>query len=235
MKAIIVIIAGTGIFAFLRIIKIILGKIIHKYPSWQKVYRAYPVIGSIVWIVFVFWLTDFLFKDRIYYPYVLAGIVLVIIGLITWFLLRDVFAGFIFKVQNEMNAGDYIKIGSIAGQIKSMNLTHLELISESGHNIRIPNTRLNRELILAMSTPEGMEEFTIRLLFDKRNTKPEIEEMIKTELVLSPWSNYKNPPLIKLRDEDERTCTYDVVVYTLNYRHFRIVEKTLKHRFENQP
>jgi moderate conductance mechanosensitive channel len=233
MKTIIVLIVGIGIFAFLKVIKIILGRRIHKYSLWSHLYKLYPVIGSIIWIVFVFWLAGYLFKDRLFYPYAMVVMVLVIVGFITWFLLRDVFAGVLFKVENDLNPGDHIKIGSISGKIKSLHLTNLEIISDDGHTIKIPNARLNKELISDMSSPEGMEEFNIHLTIDKRFTKPEIEEKIKYDVALSPWSHFKTPPDIKYCKEDEHTFTYDVLVYTLNHKHFRIIEKTLKNKFEN--
>ncbi len=233
MKIIIVLITGTVIFAFLKITRILLNKIIHRYSYWEKVYKVYPFIVNIIWVVYVFWLTAVLFKDRVFYPYIIAGMGLVIMGLITWFFLRDVFAGVLFKMQNDLNQGDYIKIGTISGQIKSLHLTHIEITSDKGQVIKIPNTRLNQDILTGMTTPDGMEEFTIRLLLDKQIPKPEIEEKIKYETANSPWCNFKKPPVIKLTGENESSYTYDVFVYTLNHKHFRLAEKTLKHRLEN--
>lgn len=232
MKIIIVLITGTAVLITLIISRIFLKKISFKYPGWKKVYRVYPIMVNIIWTVFVFWVTGLLFKDRIFYPYIVAGMVLLVVGLITWFYVRDVFAGALFKAQNDLNVGDYIKIGPISGQFKSSHLTYLEITSDNGQTIKIPNSRLNRDLISGTTTPEGMEEFNIRLLFDKQFTKPEIEEKIRYEIANSPWCNFKNPPVIKLKGEDDSSYTYDVMIYTLNHQHLSIVERTLKNTFE---
>jgi small-conductance mechanosensitive channel len=234
MKIIIVLVTGTAFFVVLKITRILLDRISHKYSYWHKLNKVYPAIGNTIWTVFVFWGVGLLLKGSIYYPYIVAGMVLVIMGLITWFFIRDVFAGALFKMQNDLNQGDYIKIGDISGQVKSSRLTHLEITSDNGQTIKIPNTRLNQEFISGSTTPEGMEEFNIQLLIDKKFTKPEIEEKITHELANSPWCNYKNPPVIKLKDEDNNSYTYDVQVYTLNHQHLRMVEKTLENKFENR-
>lgn len=159
--------------------------------------------------------------------------VLIVLGFVTRYLILDVVTGAIYKMQNELKQGDYIKIGSIAGQIKAVNLTHLEMTSENGQHIKIPYSRLNRELIARTTTPEGMEEFTISMLFNKRFSKQEVEERIKYELTNSPWCNFKDPPVIRLRKEEEEKYTYDLLIYAMNHRHLRMVEQQLKKRLED--
>lgn len=233
MKLIIVLITGTAIFAFTAIIRILLNKLSQKYPSWRKLHKLYPIIGTALWTAFIFWGMGILFRDNVFYHYILMGIVLIMAGLITWFLLRDIFAGAVFRMQNDLNQDDYIKIGDISGQIKLARLTHLEVTSVNGQTIKIPNTRLSQELFTSTTTPDGMEEFNIHLLIDKRISKHEIEEKIKYELAGSPWCNYKNPPVVKLKNEDNDSYTYDVQVYTLNHQHLRMVEKILENKIEN--
>ncbi len=233
MKIIIIIVSGSAVFAVLMITRIILKRMSFKYPGWKKSLKVLPIAGSIVWTAFAFWGTGLLFRERTYYPYIVLGMVLIILGLVTWYFIRDVFTGAMFKMQNELNQGDYIKIGNIAGQIKAARLTHLEIISDDGQTIKIPYTRLNQELISRTSTPEGMEEFNISLLVDKRFSKQEMEDKIRYELANSPWCNFKDPPVIRLKSEDETTYAYDLQIYTLNQQHLRMVEKQLKSRLEN--
>ncbi len=233
MKLIMVLIVGTAIFAFTAILKILLNKISQKYSSWNKLNKLFPAVGTVLWTGFVFWGTGILFREKQFYPYVVLVMGLIVVGLITWFFIRDVFAGALFRMQNDLNQDDYIKIGDLSGQFKSTRLTHLEIISDNGQKIKIPYTRLNQEIISDTSTPEGMEEFNIQLSIDKRFTKPEIEKRIKTELANSPWSSFKNPPVIKFKSEDGNTYKYEVQIYTLNQQHLRIVEKTLEKKMEN--
>ncbi len=233
MKIIMVLITGIAILALSTTTRILLNKISQKYLSWKKLHKLYPVIGTALWTGFVFWGTGILFRDKIFYPYVVLGMVLVVVGLITWFFIRDVFAGALFRMQNDLKQDDFIKIGDISGLIKSTRLTHLEITSDNGQIIKIPNTRLNQEFISGTTTHEGMEEFNIQLSIDKRSTKPEIEEKIKTELANSPWCNFKLPSVIKLKKEDDSSYTYEVQIYTLNHQHLRMVEKTLENKFEN--
>jgi hypothetical protein len=173
-----------------------------------------------------------LLSGRMYYTYIVVGMVLIILGLITWYFIRDVFAGALFKLHNELDQGDFIKIGNLSGQIKAAKLTHLEITSESGQTVKIPHTRLNQELISSTSSPEGLEEFTVRLVHDKRYSKPELEEKIRFVLSTSPWCSFKQAPLLVLQHEDAAAYTYDVLLYTMNQQHLRFVENQLKNGLE---
>lgn len=231
MKIVAVLLAGLTVFIGLKIIGIFLKKGIPRYPILKSVLRILPLIQIIIWFVFVFLASTTLFVDRSFYPYAMAGMLMIATILFVWFVLRDVFAGAIFRVQNDLNIGDYIKIGELSGQIKAIRLTHLEIITDNGQSLKIPNTRLNNSLISGMTTPEGMEEFTISLTLKNSLPTDKIEEKIKYEITNSAWCNYKNPPVIKLQNRNEEFVTFDVLVYTLNQKHLRIVEKMLKEKF----
>lgn len=231
MNFILIAITGIAILAVLKTAGFFLKKIAHKYPLWKKFQQLLPLIEIIAWIAFAFWTAGVLFRDWIIYPYIMLGMALVVLVMFSWFVFRDVFAGAIFRAQNDLGKGDYIKIGAISGQVKSVHLTYLEITSDTGQTIKIPNARLNQDLISGMTTPEGMEEFTISLNVDKAFEKSEVEEKIRYEVANLPWCNYKNPPSIKFQKEDADSITYDVVVYTLNQQHLRVAERMLKEKF----
>jgi len=233
MKIVTVLLAGLTVFIVLKIAGFSLKKGSPGNPLLKSVARKFPLVEIISWIVFVFWAATALFIDGSFYPYIMAALFLITAILFVWFVFRDVFAGAIFRAQNDLNLGDYIKIGELSGQIKSVHSTHLEITSDNGQTIKIPYSRLSQDLISGMTTPEGMEEFTISLTVKKTMPKDEIEEKIRFEIANSSWCNYKNPPVIKLKNQNEEVTNFDILVYTLNQKHLRIVEKMLKEKFHN--
>jgi len=233
MKIILVLLIGVAIFAFFKISGILLKKVSHKYAVLKRLDRMLPVIQVLAWTIFVFWANGILFRDRVYYPYIVTGMAFFAMALAAWFFLRDVVAGLVFRSQNDLMPGENIQVGTITGQVRSIHLTYIEVATDSGSTIKIPNTRLSRELISGSTTPEGLEEFKIHLSVNKKFSKSEIEEKIKYEVANSPWCDYKLPPIIKSKDESETSYLFDVVIYTLNHQHLRIVEKALKDKFEN--
>ena len=231
MEILFILISVSAVFVFFRITRILLKRFGQRYAMLKKLTRAYPVIEVIVWAVIIFWATSVLFGERVYYPYIVTAMAVITLALATWFYFRDVVAGMVFRSQNDLVPGDNIQVGPISGHLKSIHLTYVEVVSDNGSTIKIPNSRLSQELISASSTPEGLEEFKIRLAVDRQLPKPEIEEMIRKEVANSPWCDYKNPPVIKLKDETDRTYFFDVMVYNMNRKHHSIIEKALKNRF----
>ncbi len=234
MKILTILLAGLAVFIVLKIVGISLKKGTSRYPVLKNVLKVFPLVEIISWIVFVFWACTAIFVNRSFYPYLMAGLILICAILFVWFIFRDIFAGAIFRSQNDLNLGDYIKIGNLSGQIKSVHLTHLEITSDNGQTIKIPFARINQDLISGMTTPEGMEEFTIKLQVKNAIAGDDIAEKIKYEITNSPWCNYKNPPVIKLQNQNSDFLTLDILVYTLNQKHLTIIEKMLKKKFDTE-
>jgi hypothetical protein len=232
MKILIAILAGALILTVLQVLRIILRKTIRRNPSWARAGRLYPLLVGTSWIAYAFWLAGYLFRQVEFYPYLVTGMVFIIMGLVTWFYLRDLFAGIMFRLHYDLGPGDAVKAGDIPGQVEAMHLTCLEILTGDGHTVSIPYTRLNREPISKISSTEGMEESAIRLIIPRDWGKQETGEKISRALDLSPWINHRNPPVVRFTGEDENHYTCDVVVHTLNQKHFGIVENFLKQRFE---
>ncbi|MCF8365565.1 MAG: mechanosensitive ion channel family protein [Bacteroidales bacterium] len=235
MKFIYIAIAALAVLMFLKIVGAILIKARQKYPYLKKVQKAFPLFGIALWIAFAFWVVRILFKDDTLYDSINIGLVAIIVILVSWIVFRDIVAGAVFRMQNDVNNGDFIKVGELSGHIKSIGLTHLDMISDKGQIVKIPNLRLSKELISGLSSPEGIEEFTIHLSVNKSFGKPEIEEKINCEIANSPWCNFKNPPVIKFQGEEAGVYHYDVMVFTLNPQHFNLVEKMLQDKFGSKP
>ena len=167
MKIIIAIVAGVLILTVLQVLRILLHKIIRRNSSLAWAGRLYPLLAGSSWIAYAFWIAGYLFRQSFLYRYVVTGMVFIIMGLVTWFYLRDLFAGMMFRLHYDLDPGDAVKAGDIPGQVEAMHLTCLEILTGDGHTVRIPYTRLNREPISKMSSTEGMEESAIRLIIPR--------------------------------------------------------------------
>jgi len=233
MKIVTVLIAGAAILIILKTIRVLLNKAGQKYSYWKKFIRTFPLVEILSWTIYLFWGASTLLKDKNYYPYIVIILVLVLTGLTGWYIFRDVFAGLLFRMENDLKKGDFLKIGNVSGQIRSANLTNVKIVSDNGQIISIPNSKLRMESVSGMTARGGTEEFKIQLSFEKKFKKPEIEKKINSVVANTPWCNYKNPPVIKFQSENEDSYIYDLLVYTLNPQHHKIAEKLLNERLNS--
>ena len=227
MKIIIVVLIGILVYVFLKVINTLNTYINKKYSKWTRKLNLIPAIELIVWLFFIFWAVDYLFKNKLYYQYLVISIVIIVVIFLAWFVAKDFIAGIVFKVQNDLQINSKIQLGKITGNIKSQHLTHIKVKTTSGQMVKIPYSRLNQEIISEISDSTTIEEYKFQLQVEKTRSKQETEEYIKFLIINSPWSNFNKKQIIKVIFEDETTFTFEVLVNALNNKHSRQLEKSI--------
>jgi hypothetical protein len=227
MKIIIVVLIGILVYVILKAINTLSIYINKKYAKWTRKLNLIPAVEFISWLVFIFWAIDFLFKNKMYYQYLVISIVIIVVVFLAWFVVKDFIAGIVFKVQNDIQSNNKIQLGKITGTIKSQHLTHIKVETGTGQVVKIPYSRLNQEIISEISDATTDEEFRFQVQTKKAKSKQDTEDHIRFLIINSPWSNINKSPLIKLISEDEDFFTFEVLINTLNYKHMRQLEKSV--------
>ncbi len=57
-------------------------------------------------------------------------------------LIKDLISGIFIIIENQINVGDYLKIGSLEGTVKKISLRQIILKDEKGNIIYIPNSQI---------------------------------------------------------------------------------------------
>ncbi len=227
MKIIFVVLIGILVYLFLKGLNTFYNYIKKKYSKWTGKFNIIPVIEFISWLVYLFWVNEYLFKSKSYYQYLVISLVIIILIFLSWFVAKDFIAGIVFKVQNDLQTNSNIKIGDIEGRIKSHHLTHLKIVTTSGQVIKFPYSRFNQEIVSEISDSTTVDEFKFQLQTRKTESKQKSEENIRFLVINSPWSNINKSPVIKFLSENETSFTFEVLVHALNNRHMRQIEKSI--------
>ncbi|MGD9487012.1 MAG: mechanosensitive ion channel domain-containing protein [Calditrichaceae bacterium] len=221
------------IFAFALFLIIKLFERIAKVVFVKRIYRLYfqryyPILETVVWLLFVLWSIDQIFKDRLYYSVALILIILVTLVWISWFAVRDFIAGIIFKAQDVYEAGQWIKISEIEGRLKSIGYLSLEIEIESGEIIKFPYSKITG-VIHSISDPEehsNHHRFEIEL--NRANSLKENVELLRRIILNSPWTLLTKAPQIQLLEENENHFVFEIFVYSISKEFFRHIENDVK-------
>lgn len=227
MKILIVLIIGIAVYFLLKVITTANSYLLKKYTKWTHKLNFIPALEFITWLIFIFWAIDYLFKNKMYYQYLVISIVIIVVGFLAWFVVKDFIAGIVFKVQNDLQENNNIQFGKITGIIKSQHLTHMKVETGTGQIIKIPYSRLNQEVISEISDSTSFEEFKFKVNTNKTLSKQDTEENIRFLVINSPWSNFNKSPVIKLISDNENNYTFDILVNALNHKHMRLIEKSI--------
>ena len=228
MKIVIAFLAALLMFLALKAIRLGLKRLARLYPAWDFRADILAAIEFIIWLIFIFWASDYLFRDKFYYRYLVLALILVFIAFLSWFLISDIFAGVIFKVKHNLKTGAHIRTGDISGNIKSQHLTYLKIRTDDGQLLRVPYSSLNNKVIAEVMHTETMEEHTLQIRIDVNLNKTDAETLIREKILNTPWSNVKEEPSIRLIKEDEKGSVFEIMLFSMNQKHRKFIEMSLQ-------
>ncbi|MFA6769569.1 MAG: mechanosensitive ion channel domain-containing protein, partial [Bacteroidales bacterium] len=78
----------------------------------------------------------------------MAFIVVIIMGILAWYLLRDIVSGLILCSENGFEPGQVIKTPFIQGTIKKLGYRSIEIISSNGEQVKVPYTMLMNTTVI---------------------------------------------------------------------------------------
>jgi hypothetical protein len=228
MKILIVLFIGIAVYFLLKGLNIVKRYLINQRVKWIQKFNFIPAIEFVSWLVFIYWAIEYLFQDKMFYQYLVISIVIIVVGFLAWFVVRDFIAGIIFKAQNNLQVNKMIQLGEVRGRIIAQKSTHLTIETTGGQIIKIPYSKLNQEIISEISDSTINEEFKFQFQTKKTKGKQETEEEIKYLLINSPWINFNITPILKLISEDNTFYTFEVTAGTLNHKHMWLLEKSIR-------
>ncbi len=233
MKIIIVLLIGIAVYVLLKAVNALNKYIYHKYAKWTQKFNFVPAMEFIMWLIFIFWANDFLFKNKSYYQYLVLSLIVIVVVLLAWFIARDFIAGIVLRVQNDLQTNNNIQFGNTEGRIKSQHLTHLKIVTPTGQIVKIPYTRLNQEIVSEISDSTAIEEFKFQIQAKKTMSRQDMEEKIRFLLINSPWCNFNKIPVIRLISESEDLFVFEILVNALNQKHILQLEKSIGEQLSN--
>ncbi|MBE0648817.1 MAG: mechanosensitive ion channel [Bacteroidales bacterium] len=228
MKFIIAFFVALMAFLMLKAVRIGLKRLAKRYPDWNFRITLFSAIEFIIWLSYIFWALDYLFRGKFYYQYLVIALIFIVVGFFSWFLFRDIFAGVIFKVKHNLKSGTHIRFGGLSGNIKSQHLTYIRIRTDDGQLLRVPYSRLNHEVISEVTHTEALAAHTIHIQVNNEISKSVAESRIRDTILNTPWSNLKEEPTIKFLKESEIGNIFEIMLFSMSQKHMKFIEIALE-------
>ena len=228
MKIIIVFIVAALFFLALKVIRLGLRRLLNRYSRFIFLDKIIITLEFIIWLAYVFWTTNYLFRDKFFYSYLIFAFILITTGFIAWFLLKDIFAGIIFRIKYNIKNESHIKIGNNSGQMNSQHLTHLKIRTDDDQILRIPYSGIINEVITELAYKGPLEEHIIRVRLDSSSDISDSELFIRSAVMNTPWSNLNEEPLINSIASTEHGYIFEVTFPSKNVKQIKYLEKALE-------
>ncbi len=228
MKIIIIIVVAVLILTGFRILRMGLKYLTSRFTGTGVLEKTVIIIELLVWTIFIFQSLYYLFGEKFYYRYLFVTLIIVLIGFISWYLLRDMLAGFFFRIRYTLKPGAHISTPNESGVLKSYGITSLKLVTSDGILLNIPYSRIINDIIAEKSFRGAPEEHILELQADLSLGRTKAEELIRLTLLNSPWTNPKEEPVIKFLEEGEKGYLFQVRLFSIKEKNIRLIEKSLE-------
>jgi small-conductance mechanosensitive channel len=224
---------GAMIFAFFRLFKYLIQFM--RIPVRQREFllKYLPATELFAWVAFLMWASQLLYSRGQIISIVPLLIFTIIIILLGWFLLKELVAGIIFRINNRYKINDYIHISGLSGRLLSVGLQCLEIEDAQGRIIAIPYSKVAGNIVSRAYPSQSIlsHNFVLKIgRGDEANIFNLIEKLRKTILTL-PWSAQKKEPKIEIADESEDSIAFRITIYSLDEVYFKKTEKHLEEKF----
>jgi len=228
MKIIIAFIVAALLFLLLKVFRLGIKQLQNLYSGLKLMDNIMVAVEFLLWLTYSFWVIYFLFREKFYYRYLVYALILMIVVFVSWFLLRDIFAGIIFRIKHNLRNGSYIKTGDYSGQIKSQRLTCLEIMTSDNRLLRVPYINLVNGVISEAAGRGPVEEHVIHVKVNSSVGRKNAESLIRTAWLNTPWSNLNEDPSFRFLMEDESGYFYDITLLSKNLKQVKNIEMSLE-------
>lgn len=196
----------------------------------QRVQRFYPVVVVVelsLWIGFLFWVVTYFFESKSYYNELMLVLVIAVVVLLVWFYVKDIVAGFIFKIKHNPRTGQILYSQEGQGIIKKLSTSQLFIEGEGRNIVRIPYSRLlGKGMTLETADTHSASEAVLFLETTPGIDFTELERKLKLYLLQSPWCVPGKPIRIDFQSEPKHGI--EVTVYLLDKSYAEVAKEKVK-------
>ena len=229
MKILITIIIAVLLFSAFKIIRMGLKLLLNRYSGLSFIHNFMVAVEIAFWSAFLFWAIYFLFSEKFFYSYLIYALILISAAFLAWFLMRDIFAGIIFRLSHNLKNGSHIRAGDFSGQIKSQHLNYLKILTNDSQLLRIPYSRIIHEVITELAYTGSSDEHIIQIQVNSSIGKPgAAESLIMNAVMNTPWSNIKAEPAIRFLKENEKGYFFEIMILSASREKIKNIKMALE-------
>lgn len=146
------------------------------------------------------------------------GVGSIVIGLAMQDTLSNLFGGVMLVTVRQFNIDDWIKVGEVDGQVRSISWRAVTVVTSNGDIVDIPNSQIYSQQLRIYGGDTGRLRISVEMRF-KASDAPEVVKDILLEAAAATKGVLADPaPEVRIKSFDDAILTYEVLFWTDSYR-----------------
>ena len=224
--------ASILMFLFLRFLRFVIPMVFKKRQLREILQKYFSIFELFTWILLALWFLPYLLQKHVYAG---VGLIIVIFALfvwISWFGLKDLVAGFIFKTNSGLQINEHIQIGNHKGVLVKMGFRNLILDTNSGNFVSIPYSIIINLPIEKISSKEIRHNKLFELKTKRKENIQKLTMEMLTFILMHPRASLREKPLVELLKEDAQHLYFRVKIYAIENKYLPLIEEDFRKKFE---
>lgn len=197
----------------------------------EKVTPVLVVLELILWTIIIFWSANIFLSSRSYYPVLVITLAIIFTLMVTWFYLKDIVAGYIFRLRHNPVKGQTFTCDAVHGSVRTLGISQLTIETGEGQWLRVPySSVVTRSISLQSPRQVVAGETTLALSVNKWCNPSAMERTIKKVLAQAPWCIASKPISIQFVPEEN---TVKISFFLLDQVYAQSVKDRLEHGLAN--
>lgn len=221
-------ILGVVLFLGLRSLKNLVQKSLTKFSRFEEMMRLLPAVEGMAWLLFVLTAIPLIFKDKLFYSVGILMVLIVTVGWLSWFFVRDFTAGIMLRSSRSFELGDRLKIQEFEGILRRVGHFSITLESDDGKSTVIPFSTMSNTMLTKIGAGTLLKSRTFRLEIERKKTSENMTDTIRQLALTAPWTSITHQPQVKFIAENKDLTTYEVTVFGIEENYFPNIKNYLE-------
>lgn len=209
---------------------VFVARIMRLIGTRKRTLRPYIPVFNLVeftaWTALVFAVIKMFFSNSVYYSYLVLFIEIAYASLFIWYYLKDIVAGFLFRIRHNPIKGQLITNDTLHGTIKGIGTSQLIVESTSGTLTRVPYSGLvTKPLSLQIQYRNVPGETVLKFKLNTLKDHGTLERSVRKALALSSWCIASKPITITTDPADHQSI--DILFYMIDPVYVPLAKETL--------
>ncbi|MEM7180538.1 MAG: mechanosensitive ion channel domain-containing protein [Spirochaetota bacterium] len=205
----------------------ILQRLRKKNRFFHKIYQIYPSMILFFLLCFTILFGYWLLKDSPLYLFLLFLAIPIVLFAFFWGFLKDLGSGIVLRMENHLEAGLQIKLGSHLGEVKKLGLFSLSLIQSNGSLIRVPYHKIAKQIAVVFNQKKEITGYTFIVRIDRNISLIHLEKRIRETIYNFPWTCLGREPILREILVPGEKPQLEITVYTMGNLQCRVLEKKI--------
>ena len=220
---------GVVIMAILLALLLkIINLTVMKKTANHRIRNYLPIIGVVVWFIFILWAINVLLKESFYQMIAILSLAAIIAIGLGWFVIRDLFAGIVLRFSDSFYPGQSLQIDQQSGRIEQVGMLKIALQREDGIIFKIPWSKINGQIYSKGIGDDLTNRHRFLVEVAQKYPLEIVHPKIREAIFLSVGAALNKEPQIKLTGTNNQEWQLEITAYTLGPEYFRIIESNVK-------